>query len=370
MKSFKQLGIADDYIQGLEELGIQTPTEIQEKTIAMLLGQTTDFIGQAQTGTGKTAAFGLPLLAAMDAKNPAIQSVVLAPTRELAKQVQKQLFRFTKYTDRIFSYVACGGDKIDLQIEALKRPTQVLVATPGRLMDLVRRKAVDLSNVKTVVLDEADEMLKLGFRDDIDQVLKLTVGQRNIWLFSATIPTGIKKMIHKHLAADCPFLKIDKKNVVNKNIRHQYVRCLEGEKLERIVDFLQERGEQQGIIFCRTRQDTIDFGETLKPHGFSNVVLHGDLMQSERDKFMRMFKKGRVRLLITTDVSARGIDVDDLSFVIHHQLPEKNEYYTHRSGRTGRAGKSGISLVLATKHDEKRIEQLAKELNIRFQEIA
>jgi ATP-dependent RNA helicase DeaD len=370
MKSFKQLGIADDYIQGLEELGIQTPTEIQEKTIAMLLGKTTDFIGQAQTGTGKTAAFGLPLLAAVDAKQPSIQAVVLAPTRELAKQVQKQLFRFTKYTGRIFSYVVCGGDKIDLQIEALKRPTQVLVATPGRLMDLVRRKAVDLSNVRTLVLDEADEMIKLGFREDIDQVMKLTAGQRNIWLFSATIPVGIKKMIHKHLAADCPFLKIDKKNVVNPNIRHQYVRCLESEKLERIVDFLKERGEQQGIIFCRTRQDTIDFGTALEPHGFSNVVLHGDLMQSERDKFMRMFKKGRVRLLITTDVSARGIDVDDLSFVIHHQLPEKNEYYTHRSGRTGRAGKSGISLVLATKHDEKRIEKLAEELNIRFSEIA
>jgi ATP-dependent RNA helicase DeaD len=370
MKSFKQLGIADDYIQGLEELGIQTPTEIQEKTIATLLGKSTDFIGQAQTGTGKTAAFGLPLLAAVNAKQPNIQAVVLAPTRELAKQVQKQLFRFTKYTERIFSYVVCGGDKIDVQIEALKRPTQVLVATPGRLMDLVRRNAVDLSNVRTLVLDEADEMIKLGFRDDIDQVMKLTAGQRHIWLFSATIPVGIKKMIHKHLAADCPFLKIDKKHIVNPNIRHQYVRCLESEKLDRIVDFLKDRGEQQGIIFCRTRQDTIDFGKALEPHNFSNVVLHGDLMQSERDKFMRMFKKGRVRILITTDVSARGIDIDDLSFVIHHQLPEKNEYYTHRSGRTGRAGKSGISLVLATKHDEKRIEQLAQELNIRFSEIA
>jgi ATP-dependent RNA helicase DeaD len=370
MKSFKELGIADDYIQGLEELGIKTPTEIQAKTIPMVLGKETDFIGQAQTGTGKTAAFGLPLLAAMDAKNPAIQAVVLAPTRELAKQVQKQLFRFTKYTARIFSYVVCGGDKIDLQIEALKRPTQVLVATPGRLMDLHRRKAVDLSQVRVLVLDEADEMLKLGFREDIDSVMKLTKGGRHIWLFSATMPQGIKKMISKHLAADCPFLKIDKQNVVNPDIRHHYVRCTEGEKLDHIVEFLKERGEQQGIIFCRTRQDTIDFGEALKPHGFSNVVLHGDLMQSERDKYMRMFKKGRVRLLITTDVSARGIDVDDLTFVIHHQLPEKNEYYTHRSGRTGRAGKSGISLVLVTKHDEKRIEKLEKDLKIQFREIA
>ncbi|MEI6891304.1 MAG: DEAD/DEAH box helicase [Pontiella sp.] len=368
MKTFKELGIADDYIQGLKELGIETPTDIQEKTIPMILGKSSDFIGQAQTGTGKTAAFGLPLLAAMDAKNPSIQCVVLAPTRELAKQVQKQLFRFTKYTDRIFSYVVCGGDKIEGQMDALKRPTQVLVATPGRLMDLVRRKAVDLSSVKILVLDEADEMLKLGFREDIDSIMKLT--KSNIWLFSATMPQGIKKIIHKHLAADCPFLKIDKQNVVNPNIRHHYVRCTEGEKLQHIVEFLKDRGEQQGIIFCRTRQDTIDFGEALKPYDFSNVVLHGDLMQTERDKYMRMFKKGRVRILVTTDVSARGIDVENLSFVIHHQLPEKNEYYTHRSGRTGRAGKSGISLVLATKHDEKRIAKLEKDLRIQFREIA
>ncbi|MEN7974090.1 MAG: DEAD/DEAH box helicase [Verrucomicrobiota bacterium] len=370
MNTFKDLGISEGYLKGLEELGIQTPTEVQAKTIPMLLGKSTDFVGQAQTGTGKTAAFGLPLLAGMDAGQPHIQGVVLAPTRELAKQVQKQLFRFTKYTDKIFSEVACGGDKIDRQIEALKRPTQVLVATPGRLMDLLRRKAVDLSHVRTLVLDEADEMLKLGFRDDIESVMKITKGSRHIWLFSATMPGGIKKMIGKHLAADAPFLKIDKKNIVNPNIRHQYIRCTDGEKLERIVEFLKARGEQRGLIFCRTRADTIAFGEALKPYGFSNVVLHGDLMQTERDKVMRMFKKERARILITTDVAARGIDVEGLSFVIHHQLPEKNEYYTHRSGRTARAGKSGISLALITSHEEKRIVRLASQLGISFREIA
>lgn len=370
MKSFKELGVSDDYIKGLNELGIKKPTTIQAKTIPMILGKETDFIGQAQTGTGKTAAFGIPLLATIDPKQPQIQGLVLAPTRELAKQVQKQLFKFTKYTDRMFSYVVCGGDKIDMQIEALKRPTQVLVATPGRLMDLVRRKAVDLSGVRTVVLDEADEMLKLGFRDDIESALKLTQGHRNVWLFSATIPAGIKKMISKYLAADAPFLKIDKEHIVNPDIRHQFVRCKEGEKLEHVLDFLNERGQQQGVIFCRTRQDTIDFAEELTKSGFTNAALHGDLMQTERDKIMRMFKKGRVRLLVSTDVSARGIDVDNLSFVIHYQLPEKNEYYTHRSGRTGRAGKSGVSLALVTRHDEKRIAQLSHELKIRFQEIA
>lgn len=369
MITFKDLGIASDYIKGLDELGIQTPTDVQHQTIPKLLGKITDFIGQAQTGTGKTAAFGLPLLAGIDVKKPQIQAVVLAPTRELAKQVQKQLFRYTKYTDRIFSEVVCGGDKIDRQIASLKRPTQVLVATPGRLMDLIRRKAVDLTHVKTLVLDEADEMLKLGFRDDIDEVMKITKGSRNIWLFSATMPPGIKKMISKHLAADAPFLKIDKKHIVNPNIRHQYILCKEGEKLAKISAFLEDHGEERGLIFCRTRADTIAFGKALEPLGVSSVVLHGDLMQTERDKMMRMFKKGRARILITTDVSARGIDVEGLSFVIHHQLPEKNDYYTHRSGRTARAGKTGISLALITRHEEKDIGRLEKQLGISFRDV-
>ncbi|MCF7864204.1 MAG: DEAD/DEAH box helicase, partial [Kiritimatiellales bacterium] len=185
MSTFKDLGIAPDYIKALEELGIQTPTDVQAQSIPKILGKQTDFIVQAQTGTGKTAAFGLPLLAGLNIREVHIQAVVLAPTRELAKQVQKQLFRFTKHSERIFSEVVCGGDKIDRQIEALKRPTHVLVATPGRLMDLLRRKAVDLSHVKTLVLDEADEMLKLGFRDDIEEIMKITKGSRHIWLFSA-----------------------------------------------------------------------------------------------------------------------------------------------------------------------------------------
>lgn len=369
MNTFKEIGIADGYLKGLDELGIHTPTDIQAKTIPQLLGKTTDFIGQAQTGTGKTAAFGLPLLVAVDAKQPHIQAVVLAPTRELAKQVQKQLFRFTKHTEKIFSEVVCGGDKIDRQIESLKRPTQVLVATPGRLMDLLRRKAVNLSYVRILVLDEADEMLKLGFRDDIESVMKVTKGDRNIWLFSATMPGGIKKMISKYLSSEAPFLKIDKKHIVNPNIRHQYILCKEGEKLDQITRFLEDCGEQRGLIFCRTRADTIAFGKTLEPLGISAVVLHGDLMQSERDKIMRMFKKGRARVLVTTDVSARGIDVEGLSFVIHHQLPEKNEYYTHRSGRTARAGKTGVSLAFITRHEEKRITQLERQLGISFHDV-
>ncbi len=369
MKTFEDLGIADGYIKGLAELGIETPTDVQLKTIPMLIGKRTDFIGQAQTGTGKTAAFGLPLLAGVDAAKPQIQAVVLAPTRELAKQVQKQLFRFTKHAERIFSEVVCGGDKIDRQIEALKRPCQILVATPGRLMDLLRSKAVDLSKVRTLVLDEADEMLKLGFREDIESIMKTTAGSRHIWLFSATMPAGIKKMISTHLASDAPFLKIDKKHIVNPNIRHQYIVCKEGEKLERIVGFLKDRGEQRGIVFCRTRADCVAFAKELEPYGLSSVALHGDLMQTERDKIMRMFKKERARLLITTDIAARGIDVEGLSFVIHHQLPEKNEYYTHRSGRTARAGKTGISLAMVHPLDAKRIDRLERELGIVFHDV-
>ena len=369
MTTFKDLGIAPDYINALEELGIQTPTDVQAQSIPKILGKQTDFIVQAQTGTGKTAAFGLPLLAGLNVREMHIRALVLAPTRELAKQVQKQLFRFTKHSERIFSEVVCGGDKIDRQIESLKRPTHVLVATPGRLMDLLRRKAVDLSHVKTLVLDEADEMLKLGFRDDIEEIMKITKGSRHIWLFSATMPPGIKKMIGKHLSPDAPFLKIDKKHIVNPNIRHQYLVCKEDEKLEKIAAFLKEHGEQRGLVFCRTRADTIAFGEALAPYGFSNVVLHGDLMQTERDKVMRMFKKERVRILITTDIAARGIDVEGLSFVIHHQLPEKNEYYTHRSGRTARAGKSGVSLAVIAKREEKQLLQLEKQLGITFRDV-
>ncbi len=370
MTTFKDLDITEGYLKGLAELGIQTPTEVQAKTIPKLLGKTTDFIGQAQTGTGKTAAFGLPLLAAVDPTQPHLQSVILAPTRELAKQIQKQLFRFTKHTDKIFSEVVCGGDKIDRQIAALQRPTQVLVATPGRLMDLLRRKAVDLSQVKILVLDEADEMLKLGFRDDIESIMKITKGERSIWLFSATMPPGIKKMISRYISPEAPFLKIDKKHIVNPNIRHQYILCKEGEKWGQIVKFLNDHKEQRGLVFCRTRADTIAFGKELESKEISCVVLHGDLMQTERDKVMRMFKKERARILVTTDIAARGIDIEGLAFVIHHQLPEKNEYYTHRSGRTARAGKTGISLALITRFDEKRIARLEKQLGISFREIA
>jgi ATP-dependent RNA helicase DeaD len=369
MNTFKELGISADYCKGLEELGICEPTEVQAKTIPQLLGKKSDFIGQAQTGTGKTAAFGLPLLANVNADKAAIQALVLAPTRELAHQIQKQLFRFTKYSEKIFSEVVCGGEKIDRQIAALQRPTQILVATPGRLVDLLKRNALNLSEVETVVLDEADEMLKMGFRDDMETALKATKAGRNIWLFSATMPAGIKKMISKHLDENAPFLRIDKQHIVNRNIRHQFHQCLEEEKLDVVLDFLKQRGEQQGLIFCRTRTDTATFGEKLAQAGISCATLHGELDQTERDKIMRAFIKKRVRVVVTTDVAARGIDVKDLTFVIHVQLPEKSEYYTHRSGRTARAGKSGISLALGTRQDEKRIAQLEKELSISFSRL-
>jgi ATP-dependent RNA helicase DeaD len=365
VSTFKELGISPDYIKGLSELGIVTPTEVQAQTIPALLGKKTDLVGQAQTGTGKTAAFGLPLLANVDAKQKQIQAVVLAPTRELAKQIQKQLFRFTKYTDPVFSYVVCGGDKIDKQIESLKRPTQVLVATPGRLVDLMIRKAVDISQVQTLVLDEADEMLKMGFKDELDQIMAAT-GSRNIWLFSATMPGPIKQIITKQLSKNAPFIQIDKKHIVNQNIRHQIIRCKDDEKLENILQFLKDRGEQRGLIFCRTRAETIAFGEMIGQSDVSCLVLHGDLTQPERDKIMRSFRKGRARVLVTTDVAARGIDVEGISFVIHHKLPEKSESYTHRSGRTARAGKTGISLALVNRYEAKLINDFQRDLGISF----
>lgn len=367
MSTFKQLGISSDYIKGLSELGIETPTPVQAQTIPLLLGKQTDFIGQAQTGTGKTAAFGLPLLANVDPKQPQIQAVVLAPTRELAKQIQKQLFRFTKYTEKIFSCVVCGGDKIDNQVANLKRPTQIVVATPGRLVDLMNRRALDLTRVETLVLDEADEMFKMGFRDEIDQIMR-ACGTRHIWLFSATMPDAIKKVITKHLAPNRPFIQIDKRNIVNPNIRHQFIRCKEEEKMDMILKFLEARGEQRGLIFCRTRAETIAFGEALAQHDISCVTLHGDLDQPKRDQIMRAFKKKRARVLVTTDVAARGIDAEGITFVIHHKLPEKSENYTHRSGRTARAGATGISLALIENREQRHIKRFQKELGISFQE--
>ena len=370
MGTFKDLGVQKEYIQALNELGIKNPTEIQENVIPTLLKSKTDLIGLAQTGTGKTAAFGLPILHKIDSKSDKVQALILAPTRELAQQIKKQLFKFTKYTDsKIFIEAVFGGEKIDIQIKALKRTTHIIVATPGRLIDLIERGDVDLKNIHTLVLDEADEMLSMGFKLDLNRILKYTTGNRNTWLFSATMPDEIKKIIKTYMAVDAIKVEVNKNALVNANITHQYIKTSIKEKVNVIINLLQRRPNNRGIIFCRTKAGTQNLVKVLKEEGFSVDGLEGDMQQRDREKVMRAFKNASLQVLVSTDVSARGIDVNNLGFIIHHQLPEQLEYYTHRSGRTARAGKSGFSIALILPNEFQRIQEIQKALGIYFNEI-
>ncbi|MFD0991847.1 DEAD/DEAH box helicase [Tenacibaculum geojense] len=369
MSTFSDLGVRKDFIKGLKELGIVQPTEIQSQTIPYLLQNKSDFIGLAQTGTGKTAAFGLPILHQIDAGKNEVQALILSPTRELVQQIKKQLFKFTKYVDgKIFVEGVYGGEKIDRQIKNLQRSTHIIVATPGRLIDLIEKDAVDIKKIKTLVLDEADEMLSMGFKQDINRILKFTSGERNTWLFSATMPDEIKRIVKTYMNINAKRVDIDPAEAVNKNITHLYVKTSLKEKTDAIISFIEKRNSQRGIIFCRTKAGARKLTSELQEEGFAIDVLEGDMKQIERDKVMRAFKNESLQFLIATDVAARGIDVKNLNFVIHHQLPEQTEYFTHRSGRTARAGKTGVSIAFVLPNELEKIHQLQKNLGIQFSE--
>ncbi len=370
MKTFSELGIHKSYIAALKELNIVNPTEIQETVIPILLKSKTDLIGLAQTGTGKTAAFGLPVLHAIDQNVNEVQALIIAPTRELVQQIQKQLFRFTKYIDgKIFGEGVYGGEKIDKQMKALTRTTHIVVATPGRLLDLVERGAVDISNVKILVLDEADEMLSMGFKEDLNKILKYNTKKRNTWLFSATMPDDIKSMVKNYMSPDAVKIEVNKNALVNENISHHYIHTSIKDKLNMIIRILEKRPDERGIIFCRTKAGTKALALQLQNEGFAVGALEGDMQQKERDKVMRAFKNENVQILISTDVSARGIDVNNLGFVLHHQLPEYLDYYTHRSGRTARAGKTGQSIALIIPGEMQKVIEIQSALGITFREI-
>jgi ATP-dependent RNA helicase DeaD len=366
MENFKELGIKSEFIKGLNDLGIINPTEIQRQVIPLLLEDNTDLVGLAQTGTGKTAAFGLPLLHKIDHKKDCIQALILCPTRELGKQVAKQLFRYTKYSEKIFTESVYGGEKIDKQIANLKRTTHIVVATPGRLIDLVSKKALDLTRVKTVVLDECDEMLSMGFKKELDEILKFLPEVQSKWLFSATMPNGIKQMVHEHLTINSHRITVNRGNEVNSKIDHKFILCDDSEKFYALLKFLNSVKNKRGIIFCRTRNSTQKVANQLISKNIAADAIHGDLLQKERDKVMRAFKKENLSTIVATDIAARGIDIADLAFVVHYQLPDKDEYYTHRSGRTARAGKNGMSIVLANSYDIRKIRSYEKRLKISF----
>lgn len=370
MPTFTELGIEKSYLISLKELGITSPTEIQEKTIPLLLEHKTDFIGLAQTGTGKTAAYGLPILHHIDSDNQNVQALILSPTRELAQQIKKQLFKFTKYAEnKIFSEAIYGGEKIERQIKNLQRTTHIIVATPGRLIDLIERGDVNLKHIKTLVLDEADEMLSMGFKQELNRILRYTGKTKNTWLFSATMPEEVKQIIKKYLSPNAKRIEVNKNSLVNANITHQFIKTSIKEKLDIIVNFLESNEGERGIIFCRTKAGTQNLTKLLKEEGFSVDALEGDMQQKERDKAMRAFKNKSLQVLISTDVSARGIDVKNLGFVIHHQLPEQLEYYTHRSGRTARAGNRGFSIALILPNEMEKIKTLENTLGIKFREV-
>ncbi|MBN1253607.1 MAG: DEAD/DEAH box helicase [Bacteroidales bacterium] len=369
MKNFEELGINKDLVKGLADLNIIRPTEIQEKVIPVLLEGNTDLIGQATTGTGKTAAYGLPLLLKINPDKNEVQALILCPTRELSQQVAKQLFRFTKYYSKIFTESVYGGEYIGKQITSLQRPTHIVVATPGRLIDLLKRKALNLSSVKIIILDEADEMLSRGFKAELEEIMSILPYTKNKWLFSATMPQGIQHIIKRYMSPNAVRIKESGKNVINKKITHQYLICDEQEKLNKLLQFLASEKENRGLVFCRTKGATQKLAKQLIAKNIACDAIHGDLLQKERDKVMRAFKNKTLQFLVATDVAARGIDIEALAFVVHFQLPENDEYYTHRSGRTARAGKEGISLCFVNTPELKVLKNYEQSLNIEFKQI-
>ena len=368
MMTFEGLGIDARLIQATDELGYVNPTAIQEQAIPILLSGTQDFIGLAQTGTGKTAAFGLPLLHIIDAAAKYPQALVVCPTRELCMQIVKEIELFKKYMTGISVVAVYGGASIGLQIRDLKRGVQIVVATPGRLIDLIERKAINLEQIKYVVLDEADEMLNMGFQEDIEFILKNTPKRESTWLFSATMPTEIRKVSKKYMK-DPKEVIVGKVNTANKNIDHQYYVTTAQHRydtLKRIIDF---NPGIYGIIFTRTKLDAQDISERLTREGYDIDALHGDLTQVQRDKVMGQFRDKTLQLLIATDVAARGIDVQGITHVINFELPDDIEIYTHRSGRTGRAGLQGICISIVHAKEMYKFKQNERINNSQFHKM-
>ncbi len=365
MTTFESLGLHENLIQATSELGFETPTLIQQKAIPVLLNGTKDFIGLAQTGTGKTAAFGLPLLQLIDASKKSPQALIVCPTRELCIQIVKEISLFKKHTPGIGIVAVYGGASIGLQIRDLKKGAQIVVATPGRLIDLIERKAIQLEEIEYVVLDEADEMLNMGFQDDIEFILKNTPNRESTWLFSATMPSEIRRVSRKYMKEPVEVM-IGKANTGNKNIDHQYYVVpaqYRYEALKRLIDF---NPGIYGLIFTRTKIDAQNIAEKLTREGYDIDALHGDLNQPQRDKVMGQFRDKTLQLLIATDVAARGIDVQGITHVINYELPDDTEVYTHRSGRTGRAGQQGICMSIVHSRELGRLKQMERMVQAPF----
>ncbi len=368
MSTFEDLGLEEQLLMAVKELGFEKPTEIQQKAIPVLLSGTKDFIGLAQTGTGKTAAFGLPLLQLVEVQQKYPQALIVCPTRELCIQIVNEIELFKKYITGMRSVAVYGGASIGMQIKDIKRGVQFIVATPGRLIDLIERKAINLEQIKYVVLDEADEMLNMGFQDDIEFILQNTPNRESTWLFSATMPPEIRKVSRRYMKE--PFeVTVGKANAGTKNVDHQYYVTSAHhryETLKRLIDF---HPGIYGLIFTRTKVDAQEIAEKLTREGYDIDALHGDLTQPQRDKVMGQFRDKSLQLLIATDVAARGIDVQGITHVINYELPDDVEVYTHRSGRTGRAGNTGISMSIVHARELYRLKQIEKMVQQPFHRL-
>ena len=368
MQNFKELGLSGDILRALQEMGFETPTEIQKLSVPALISEDTDLLGMAQTGTGKTAAFGLPLVELASAKEEkVIRSLVLSPTRELAIQIKDNIDAFAKYIPHIRTEVVYGGSSIQQQMRDIKRnKPSIVIATPGRLIDLIDRKVIFLDQIERVVLDEADEMLNMGFQEDIDRILDETPIERKIWLFSATMPKEIRHMIKKYMHNPVEVAS-NTKQTVNTNIAPRYVRVKRNDRSKALQYLIEYYTDLYGVVFCRTRMETQKVADDLHAWGYAAEALHGDMSQSFREAVMKRFRSGKTRLLVATDVAARGIDVDNLTHVIHYALPDDTTYYTHRSGRTARAGKKGMSIALIDPREERKLRYMQDSLGIKME---
>ena len=361
--TFKDLGLRDEVLRALEDLGFETPTPIQAESIPQLLSEERDLVGLAQTGTGKTAAFGLPLIEKVDFSKKIVQGVIIAPTRELGIQIAEDFKKFTKYIKGASIATIYGGASIETQAREVKRGAQIVVATPGRLNDMIRRNMVKLNQVQVAILDEADEMLNMGFKEDIDTILEQTPNKKNVWLFSATMPKEVARIAKTYMTEPIE-VTVGTKNAANTDIHHVYYTINDRNRyyaLKRMLDF---HPSIYGLIFCRTKRLTQEIADKLMKDGYSAAPLHGDLSQSQRDHAMKKFRDKTIQILVATDVAARGIDVNDITHVIHYNLPEEVENYNHRSGRTGRAGKKGQSISFASGKELRRIKAIERVIKL------
>jgi ATP-dependent RNA helicase DeaD len=362
---FSNLGISAPILKAITELKFVVPTEIQQKTIPLLLSNTTDIVGLAKTGTGKSAAFGLPLLQLIDTNISAVQAVILVPTRELGHQIFSNLEAFSKYLPEVSIAVTCGGIPIKPQIERLSSLTHIVVATPGRLIDLIQRKAINLKQTQFLVLDEADEMVTI-LKEGLDEIIAELPKNRKTFLFSATMPGTIKQLIQNYLNKNVVQVNADMETIGNQGIDHQYIVVDPIEKLEVLMHFLTSKEGERGIIFCKTKAAVNKLAKNLAINRFSSGALHGSLSQGIRDRIMEQFRKGHINILVATDLAARGIDVKEISYVVNYHLPDVYEIYVHRSGRTARAGAMGFSLTVLQQEEVSEIADFERELGIKF----